>query len=326
MPNIDYPKVCQNIFLVLPPRQRQVMERRFGFSNGKKETLDAIGHDFKLTRERIRQIENEAFLRLKEERERLSDVSLYFNDYFKKSAGLKREDKALKDLGGNKFQIHVYFLFNIIDGLWRFKETDKFYTFWSIEPDPLDMVEQFLNSLKKKFQKAKRLFAKEEVLKEEQKHADIIDSLLEIAKEIEEDRQGRLGLVDWPEIRPKGIKDKAYLAFKEKGRPLHFNEVARLIAKDNHPQTVHNELIRDPRFVLIGRGIYALKEWGYKAGTVNDIIKDILRKAGRGMSREEIINKVEKQRIVKRNTILLNLSDKRFFARDAAGRYTLKED
>jgi hypothetical protein len=326
MSKIDYPKTCHTVFLVLPEKQREVIERRFGLKDGKKETLDSIGQDFQLTRERIRQIENEAFLRLREAANRLNNVSLYFNDYFKKSSGLRREDKALKDLGGDQFQTHVYFLFNIIDGFWRFKESDKFYTFWSIEPDPLDRVEIFLNDLEKKFQRARKLFSKEEIVKEEKEEPGLISSLLEIAKEIEEDRQGRFGLIEWPEIKPKGIKDKAYLIFKEKNEPLHFSQVARSIGKDNHPQTVHNELIRDPRFVLIGRGIYALKEWGYKEGTVGDIIRDILKKSKKGMTREEIVDKVEKQRMVKRNTILLNLSDKRFFSRDEADNYILKED
>ena len=31
-------------------------------------------------------------------------------------------------------------------------------------------------------------------------------------------------------------------------------------------QAVHNELIRYDQFVLVGRGLYALKEWGYKEG------------------------------------------------------------
>jgi hypothetical protein len=46
---------------------------------------------------------------------------------------------------------------------------------------------------------------------------------------------------------------------------MHFKEVAKSISevfnKKTHVATTHNELIKDDRFILVGRGIYALKEW-----------------------------------------------------------------
>ena len=51
---------------------------------------------------------------------------------------------------------------------------------------------------------------------------------------------------------------------------MHFKEVAEAISKTfgkkTHYATCHNELIKDSRFVLVGRGMYALAEWGYQAG------------------------------------------------------------
>ena len=49
---------------MLPERQRQVIERRYGLRDGEPETLEAIAADLQLTRERVRQIQSEALLRL----------------------------------------------------------------------------------------------------------------------------------------------------------------------------------------------------------------------------------------------------------------------
>ncbi|MDP6703964.1 MAG: HTH domain-containing protein, partial [archaeon] len=129
---------------------------------------------------------------------------------------------------------------------------------------------------------------------------------------------------------PKGIKDKAYVVLKNTGKPLHFTQVAALIAelqevlaktqKQVLPQTVHNELIKDPRFVLVGRGMYALREWGYQAGTVKDVLKAVLKKHG-PLTKQELMKAAKKEREVKDSTILLNLQDKNVFAKDAQGRY-----
>lgn len=49
---------------MLPERQRQVIERRYGLRGGEPETLEAIAADLQLTRERVRQIQAEALTRL----------------------------------------------------------------------------------------------------------------------------------------------------------------------------------------------------------------------------------------------------------------------
>jgi len=149
-------------------------------------------------------------------------------------------------------------------------------------------------------------------------------SFLEISKKIQKNSEGLFGLREWPEINPKGVKDKAFLVFKKTQKPLHFVQVAQFI-DSALPQTVHNELIKDPRFVLVGRGIYALKEWGYEQGQVKDVISKILKEARNPLSKEEILEKTLKQRLVKQNTVFLNLSNKKYFFRTGDGRYTIQE-
>ena len=112
---------------------------------------------------------------------------------------------------------------------------------------------------------------------------------------------------------------------------MHFSQIAKHIKdsdfkrKDVTTQAIHNELIKDGRFVLIGRGIYALKEWGYQKGTVADIISKILKKNKEPMHRDDIVREVLKSRQVKETTILLNLQGKPQFKRVAKATYELAE-
>jgi hypothetical protein len=141
----------------------------------------------------------------------------------------------------------------------------------------------------------------------------------------------RWGLVKWPMVNPKNIRDKIYVILKENGKQMHFNEIAEAIKqsdfkrKDVTTQAIHNELIKDKRFVLIGRGIYALKEWGYEKGTVADVITEVLKDAGEPLHRDEIVKRVLKSRFVKETTILLNLQGKPQFKRVAKATYALAE-
>ena len=110
---------------------------------------------------------------------------------------------------------------------------------------------------------------------------------------------------------------------------MHFSEIAKEIKESSFKrknvtvQAIHNELIKDPRFVLIGRGIYALSSWGYKKGTISEIIVSILEKSSDPMTREEIVKQVLKVRKVKETTILLNLQNKKLFKKIDRNSYTL---
>ena len=49
----------------LPMRERRALELRFGLDDGPNRTLEEVGKEFGLTRERIRQIEAEALAKLR---------------------------------------------------------------------------------------------------------------------------------------------------------------------------------------------------------------------------------------------------------------------
>jgi len=320
----NYQKICLNLLKDLPQRQKEVIFRRFGLKNGQRETLELIGESYGITRERVRQIERDGILNLKPKTEKYQKIFQHFQKYLKNRGGLKKEEILLKELGGENQKPQVYFLLTLGENLQRFGETEDFYSLWLIDQDSLKRAEEITDSLFQRLKKLGKSLTLKEISSFISLKKPVLISYLEISKKIQRNSEGLFGLLDWPEINPRGVKDKAYIVFKKIGKPLHFAEVARLI-EGSLVQTVHNELIKDPRFVLVGRGIYALEEWGYFPGQVKDVILKILKEEGKPLTKEEILEKVRKQRLVKENTVFLNLSNKKHFLRNSQGKYEVKE-
>lgn len=326
MTRFNYSQVCSEILKVLSPKQKEVILRRFALEGKRRETLESIGKDFEVTRERIRQIERDGFSKLKPEIKKYQKIFSYFKNCLKKTGNLRKEESFLSELGSGKFQSQVYFLLTLGHGFERFGESNDFYSLWATDRASWVSAQKAIDSVYERLKKSGRPLNLEELseLKPLAGPLAVISSYLEVSKKIQRNLEGFWGLKDWPEINPKRIKDKVYLVFKKEQKPLHFSQVANLI-DSALPQTVRNELIKDSRFVLVGRGIYALKEWGYEEGVVKDVILNILKAAGRPLKKEEILEKTLKQRLVKENTIFLNLSNKKYFLRTSDGFYTVKE-
>lgn len=333
--NSKYIILSKNILKEIPERSKDVLEKRFGLGKGSvlksKRTLDSIGREYNITRERIRQIEKESLLSAKKIADKkYGSVFSVFNKKIEGFGFLKEENKLVEELssGDDEEKNHILFLLNLDPKLKRFKETEEFYPFWAVDPSSFNLAKKVCFRLEKIFRKIEKPLSLGEIKARESlfKNLDskVISSYIEIFKNISTDYEGKYGLSRWPEVNPKGIKDKAYLTLKRGGNPLHFSEVARGISESAHLQTVHNELIRDPRFILVGRGMYALKEWGYKEGTVRDIIMSILKEKNKPLSKPELIKNVSRQRFVKENTILLNLSNKKYFQKDSKGKYQVR--
>jgi len=319
----NYQKICQDLISDLPQRQKEVILRRFGLKTGERETLEEIGRNFGITRERVRQIERDGFLRIKPKLDKYQNIFQSVGQYLKRYGGLRRETILLEDLGREKSQAQIYFLLTLGSNFERFSQNEDFYSLWAIDKKALDLAKKNIYSILAKLQEIEKPLTLKKIGSFFSFNNQALASYLEISKKIQKNNEGFYGLKDWPEINPRGIKDRAYLVFKKTGKPLHFNEVAKMI-EGGLVQTVHNELIRDQRFVLIGRGIYALSEWGYYPGQVKDVIEKILKENG-PLSKKEILDKTLSQRLVKENTILLNLSDKKHFLRTSQGKYTIRE-
>src|SRR3989338_7241121 len=330
--------VTKELLSELPDRSRRVLSDRFGLSGkGESRTLDSIGKEYGITRERIRQIENHGLVSVRESRayeihaEHLNDLK----DAIHELGGVVAENTLLESLSkSDADKNHIVFLLTVGHHFDDRHESADFRSRWHVDQQLADSVESALSSLYESLEPNKLitedefidLFAK--FLKQEgvkNKSADVLSRWLHISKRIGKNPLGEWGRVESPHVRIKNTRDFAYLTLKRHGSPMHFIEVAKnvekLFERKAHPATTHNELIKDNRFVLVGRGLYALKEWGYEQGVVRDVIRSILERE-EALSRDEIIERVKRERYVKDATIAVNLQNG-MFIRLPDGKYTL---
>lgn len=319
----NYSKVCQNLIKDLPQRQREVISRRFGLTSDSRETLESIGRDFGITRERVRQIVRDGITKITPSLKKVQKIFNHFNQHLKATGELRNEKILLFNLGGEKHRPHVFFLMTLGEPFHRISETDEFHSLWTLNTAVFDAAKEAVQSFYRELTSKQRPLGLTEFQSSAKDSSSFLEYFLEISKLIQKNPEGLFGLADWPEINPKNIRDKAFLSLKRNGKPLHFRQVANKIGPEALPQTVHNELIRDPRFVLVGRGTYALSEWGFREGDVKDVIHDILKNSGGSLSKEEIVAKVLEQRLVKENTVLLNLANRKYFLKNPQGKYTI---
>lgn len=326
-----------------------MVRRRYGLNISPPQTLEDIGRGFGITRERVRQIADDGMTQIQEkvrEQKQYRETMEAFGHLAKilRQAGhVRREDLLLQDvfLEASENPNHAVFLLHLGDQFVKHGETIDVHSFWTTKAEALDELLAALNTIQKYFEQTQKVATIEEVARLYAKKFKTklttkqLTSYLEISKHILQGPEGTWGLRHWPEVNPRGIKDKAYLVLKSAGKPVHFTEVAEMIQEFQKtfapnqnkaclPQTVHNELIKDKRFVLVGRGTYGLSDWGYRPGTVRDIIMQILKDAGKPMAKDDIIKKTLKERHVKENTIVLNLQNKEYFTKDKKGKYQLK--
>jgi len=320
MEKLNFQKIIEELISPLNPKEKEVILRRFGLEKKERETLEAIGKDFGICRERVRQIQNKAFEKMKERLKDYKEILEKAKVLLEKAGGVKKEEDFLFEIGGEEYQNHFYFMLKLDGSLFRFPGNDQFFACWAVDEKTFKEHQSFIKKLIKKLEEIKKPVKLDEILEFFPMKKEILEAKIKTSKLIGKNEDGLYGLKEWPEINPRGIRDKIFIALKKIGKPLHFKEIAVVISHPND-HTVHNELIKDPRFVLVGRGIYALREWGYFPGEVKDVILKTLQRAGRPMTKEEIINEVTRQRLVKKSTILMNLSNRRLFKRDENGRY-----
>jgi predicted Zn-ribbon and HTH transcriptional regulator len=320
-------------------REREIIGRRFGLFD-RKETLEQIGELLGITRERVRQLEKAVMARLRTSADKdlphIADVQAEFIEVLLatgKVARISDLSAHMTDENSRLDQARVSFLAQLSPKLAVIDDNDRFHHAAGHKSEHHEkaiqgQVEKIIDAIKAIGEPTSIETIAEKVGDKDVKH---VQALASISKDIAT-LNGRWGLVKWPMVNPKNIRDKIYVILHENGKPMHFNEIASAIKdssfkrKDVTTQAIHNELIKDKRFVLIGRGIYALKEWGYDKGTVADVISKVLKKAGEPLHRDEIVKRVLKSRHVKETTILLNLQGKPQFKRVAKATYTLADE
>ena len=338
MPKISFEKLSLELVEQLSPRVKDVVVGRFGLTSHDPQTLEAVGRQHQITRERVRQIVKEGLTQLREDVQQAKHKEQYAAMFkgvtatLRKAGSLTRQDLLLELLEVRDAANHALFLLTLGDQFYHQRETQDFYPFWTLKKDMVENARSWHQRLLLFFQKKKSPASEQELKKLNGRE---VLCYLEVSKLIEKSPDGRWGLRTWPEVNPRGMRDKAYLALKQQGRPSHFKEIAVLIAKLQEnlvlqkkkavlPQTVHNELIKDPRFVLIGRGTYGLSDWGLAPGTVKDVMRLILANNGKTMPKTKLIAETLERRQVKESTVALNLQDQRYFLKNQDGTYTLK--
>lgn len=333
-------KIIKNSLEGLKGNEIKVITGRFGIDTERK-TLSAIGKELNLSRERIRQIEKDALKKLAVKIiEKNNAVIESLIESFKKSGGIIKHDriadKFLEEAyAKNKNEFNsLNLIFYMIPQLKKIEKTRELEESWMLAELNREELIKIINDWVNHLQKTKKPLTIDVLVKEHPQHAKyeltFLSELPHVSKRIIKTENGRVGLTTWPEVNPKNVRDKIYFVLKKEGKPLHFEEIARKINEQTFSKrkivkaTVHNELIADNRFVLVGRGIYALSEWGYEPGTVKEVIIKILKEAGKPMNTNEIIEKVLKRRTVKKNTVLINLQTKAEFKRVEDDLYALK--
>ncbi len=345
-------EVVSSLLKSLASREEDVLRRRYGLMGKKKETLEEIGETYKVTRERIRQIEKTAVKKIKQLKSFTEQTRSIENTIFnvlEQHGAIMSEDSLLEELfqvvGDNSInrQNIIFIIDELLSSKFKsFGPTEDFKKSWQIIHASTrilkDTVDVFIGEIEKNtkpvsLNDALNIFKNTELYQRNQTQLndDTITAYLDVSAKIAKNPFGEYGLVEWGSIVPKRMNDKIYLILKRHGKPMHFTDIADKIndtkfdKRKAYAPTVHNELILNDRYILVGRGIYALKEWGYKSGVVANVLKEILLQEDRPMTREELVGKVLEQRIVKKNTIHLALTDKSKFKKNQDDLYSIND-
>lgn len=333
--------LINHLLIVLSDKEKFIIQNRFALDDRKKMTLEEIGVHFGVTRERIRQIEKSALRKLERNAQ---NTNLRILTEFAKAL-LAKEGGIMQDLhfkatlmetlpNVSEEEIHDLHLALILDSDIIFESnTLKYDPYWRLAEFDARLIKKVAALALKELQNKKKVMECENLSAnindqlEEEIPGRTVEHILRITKACKFTDAG-VGLFSWRHIHPRTLRDKIFYVLRREKKPLHFNRISELIknsgfdSKPVNTQAVHNELIRNENFILIGRGIYALGEWGYSSGTVSDVIENILSD-GQARSREEITKAVLDRRQVKTITIYLNLKNKEEFVRVGRNKYTL---
>jgi len=341
-------EIVSNLLKKLQSKEAEVLKSRFGLDGVAQETLEAIGKRYGVTRERIRQIENLAIEKIKQDpnfNEVIRPVEHVLTAFLNEYGGIMRESYLLEQLllTGTKAEADVRAVLFILEKLLknyfvRLPASKTHNLCWRSLFTDMSFIEGAIQEVIKIIEAAKQPLTLDKIMQalqatdfyqahRTQLNEKIISACLGVMTVIDKNPFEEYGLSEWGLVKPKRMNDKIKLLLQKEKKPMHFVEIAEKITqvfkKRAYPPTVHNELILNPEYVLVGRGIYALKEWGYKQGVVVDIIAEVLKNNAHPLTRDEIVRQVSEQRLVKKNTIHLALTQKQRFAKLADGRYTL---
>lgn len=333
------------LLMVLPDRDREIIESHFGLFNVPFATLEEIGKRFSITRERVRQIERSSIQVLRKSSEFDKHIRPFEDSVvqiLETSGGAMEEHQLFREALGLRWtdlgQIPQFLFAELLGRVERIRPNKLERSGWRLKLSSWEFIEQTIGAFEEVMKTAGQPLTEDEffaairgsayfVRHEAVLTPKVIEAILGLSQSVCKNPFGLWGLSAWPEIVPKRMSDKIYLVMKKTDKPMHFREIARAINefrfdhKVAHPATIHNELIVNRKYVLIGRGIYALAQWGYEPGVVAEVIAKILDEAQKPLVRQKIVVEVLKRRNVKTATIHLALTDRSKFQKLPTGEY-----
>lgn len=338
-----FEETTKTLLAGLDARSRDIITRRHGLASGTIETLESIGQEYGVTRERVRQIEAQAKKLLSRRDDLLVGADEELKHIFTHFGGALAEDHLIEVVAelthGKLKPTMISFYLELLPHYAYITTSVVLGPHWCHAHIHNEYRESVGKAAEEVLKKARHPVGEEALVQEvrsmlrasEQKLPQAcLHALLRASKELKRTVFGEWGLVSWVETQPRGVGDKSYVVLRRHGKPAHFREVTAMINdahfdhKQAHAQTVHNELIKDDRFVLVGRGLYGLTEWGYMPGTVADVLEAVLARANRPLTREELLQRVLEQRLVKKTTVLLGLQNSHRIQRVKGNLYTLR--
>lgn len=330
----------------LPLRTRAIVIERYSLDGSQVKTLEELGSRYNITRERVRQIESAALKAFfhPTKQDHLKDVTKMLTNVLYQHGEIMQEERLVGMLLGptkdtDRNRKILYFLLQLIPDLNEYPESKEFRKSWGLTGRTLEKPRKIIDHFSAMLEAEAKVLHEEQAIERLAAHPEVqplelsreaLLGYLHMAKTLHKNPFSEWGLTAWVDVMPRGVRDKAYIVLKKFGKPAHFTKIAELINeyqfddREAHPQTVHNELIKDNRFILVGRGMYGLQEWGFRPGTVADVLTRVLVAEG-PMEREALVDKVLEERVIKRNTVLIALQNKKKFRRLDDGRYTLVE-
>lgn len=333
--------VSKKLLAKLNPRTRDVITNRYGLEKEEKMTLESIGKGYSITRERVRQIENFALASIRKGEEFQNHLAVFdeLAQIVRKLGAVVPEDVIMKYISEDKIMHnHLSFFFSLSNKFKKHKESDDHHARISVDDNIHNHVHEVLKKLEDDLS-PDELIGEEEIIArflsnatelaaEYKNDKDVIMRYLRLTKKLDKNQLNEWGHTSSNQVKVRGIKDFAYLILRKAGKPMHFRDVAHTINttfnKKAHVATCHNELIKDSRFVLVGRGMYGLAEWGRVGGVVRDVINKVLKDAGTPLDKDEIVKRVISLRDVKPNTVMVNLQNPKYFEKVAGGKYISK--
>lgn len=347
----DSIKLIDEQIVKLPERLSTLLIERFGLNGANPKTLQAIGNKYSITRERVRQLEADGVKKIAKiiETEHAPSskgqkLIKQICEYFEENGGIISNEQIYTYFKNDKKKAHYFMLaINLCGSLKFVRERGVFNKFWCFKKLDQKNLKNILNELVKILTENKATLTKEglyEKLEEtefyksnkEKISKELVISVVNISNTLGYGLHG-IGLAKWRDITPKSLGDKAFIYLDYYEKPMHFSKIAQGLLNEEkifankikkvNVHALHNELVKDSRFVLVGRGIYALSKFGFKKGTVSDVIVEFIKKAGKPVTKDEIMKEVLEKRLVNRSTVVITLNNKKLFKKTEDGMYLL---